>query len=365
MTKLGLFMMPVHPPEKSRTQCFDEDVELIVRADELGFTEAWVGQHHTLAWEPIPANDVFLANLIARTKQIKLCTGVTIVPQHHPANVAVRLALLDHLSHGRIMCGFGQGGVPTDWELFDLPDGKTQGLMTIEGLDMVLKLWAAEPPFDFKGDYWHIKIQSPNPALGIGQMVKPYQQPHPPIAMSIVKPGSMAARMAGQRGYIPVSSNLVSREVVVDHWQHYSAGAAETGRTPDRSMWRVGRSIVIGRTNEEAWDHALNGTFGRTFAYLIALLKDANILYLFKHDPDMPDDAVTPESAIRHVCIVGGPDEVQRQLHDLWHRSGGFGTLLMIAHDWDDRAKWLYTMDMLAKEIVPGMPTLEPVRTVS
>ncbi len=181
--------------------------------------------------------------------------------------------------------------------------------------------------------------------------------------MSIVKAGSLAARMAGQRGYIPVSTNLVSPLVINDHWQNYSAGAAETGRTTDRSMWRVSRSILIGKTNEEAWDHALNGTFGRTFEYLIALLRDSNILHLFKYDPEMPDEAVTVESAIKHVCIVGGPDEVLKQLHDLWDVTGGFGTLLMIAHDWDDRAKWLYSMDMLAKEIVPNMPTLEPAKT--
>jgi alkanesulfonate monooxygenase SsuD/methylene tetrahydromethanopterin reductase-like flavin-dependent oxidoreductase (luciferase family) len=359
--KLGLFMMPVHPPEKSRTLCYDEDVELIVHADEVGFTEAWVGQHHTLAWEPIPANDVFLSNLIARTKQIKLGTGVSIVPQHHPANIAVRLALLDHLSHGRIMCGFGQGGVPTDWELFDLPDPKTQGLMTMEGIDMVTKLWSAEAPFDFKGQFWHIKIQNPNPELGIGTILHPYQKPHPPIAMSMVKAGSMAARMAGQRGYLPISSNLVPRDVVKDHWERYAAGAAEAGRTADRGEWRVSRSILIGRTNEEAWDHALNGSFGRTFNYLKALLIDSNLIHLFKYDPDMPDDAVTAESAIKHVCIVGGPDEVLRQLHDLWDYTGGFGTLLMIAHDWDDRDRWLYSMDLLMKEIVPALPTLEKV----
>ena len=129
--KLGLFMMPVHPPEKPRTLCFEEDIELIVRADELGFTEAWIGQHHTVAWEPIPSNDVFIANVFPRTRTIRLGPGVSIIPQHHPANVAVRLALLDHLSHGRLNCGFGQGGVPTDHELFGLPDAQTQGLMTL------------------------------------------------------------------------------------------------------------------------------------------------------------------------------------------------------------------------------------------
>ncbi|MBI3942349.1 MAG: LLM class flavin-dependent oxidoreductase, partial [Chloroflexi bacterium] len=148
---LGLFMMPVHPPEKSRTECFAEDIELVEYAEELGFTEAWIGQHHTMAWEPIPANDLFIATMIPRTRRIRFGTGVSIVPQHHPANIAVRLAYLDHLSRGRLYCGFGQGGVPTDWELFNLPDGKTQGLMTVEGIDMVQRLWQADPPFDFKG----------------------------------------------------------------------------------------------------------------------------------------------------------------------------------------------------------------------
>jgi len=360
--KLGLFMMPVHPPEKPRTQCFDEDVELIVRADELGFTEAWLGQHHTLAWEPIPANDLFLANLIARTKHIKLCTGVSIVPQHHPANIAVRLALLDHLSHGRIMCGFGQGGVPTDWELFALPDGKTQGLMTVEGIDMVLKLWETEAPFDFKGQFWHLRIESVKPELGIGTLLKPYQKPHPPIAMSIMKGGSLAARMAGQRGYLPISTNLVLQTTVADHWKTYCEGALEAGQpTPDCAIWRVSRSVFVGRTKEEAWDHALNGTFGRSFEYMLTLMRNSNILHLVKHDPNLPDDEVTVEYALKHLCIIGDVDDCLRQFEALWDTTGGFGTFLMIAHDWDDQAKWLRSMELLAKEIIPAMPVLEKV----
>ena len=81
---LGLFMMPIHPPEKSRTECFEEDIELIVLADELGFKEAWIGQHHSVMWEPIPSNDLFISNLLPRTKNIRLGTGVSILTQHHP-----------------------------------------------------------------------------------------------------------------------------------------------------------------------------------------------------------------------------------------------------------------------------------------
>lgn len=359
--KLGLFMMPVHPPEKDRTQCFEEDIELVVRADELGFTEGWFGQHHTLAWEPIPANDLFIATLIPRTKNIKLGTGVSIVTQHHPANVAIRLAFLDHLSRGRIMCGFGQGGVPTDWELFDLPDGKTQGLMTVEAIDMILKLWQTDVPFDFQGQYYHLRIQSVNPALGIGTFLQPYQKPYPPVAMSIVRGGSMAARMAGQRGFIPISTNLVPRDTVVNHWQTYSSGATEAGLpTPDRRNWRVARSMFVADTTEEAWEHALNGTMARSFMYMRQLFIDTKIITLWKPDPTMTDEDVTVEYILKHVCIIGSPDECTRQIQSLYDQTGGFGTLLMVAHDWDNKTKWLHSMDLLAKEVIPALPTLEP-----
>ena len=357
--KLGIFMMPLHPPEKDRTQCFEEDIELVVNADELGFSEVWVGQHHTLAWEPIPSNDVFIANVLPRTKNIRFGTGVSILPQHHPVNVAVRLAYLDHLSRGRLNCGFGQGGVPTDWGLFDLPDPKTQGLMTVEGIDMILKLWQAEAPFEFKGDFWNIKIENPNHELGIGTLLKPYQKPHPPLAMSVIKGSSMAGRMAGQRGYIPLSTNLVPATTVAEHWSTYCAGAEEAGRPlPHRSIWRVSRSIYVGESKQEALAHTLNGTFARSFAYLIELIKAVDMLHLMKHDPNIPDDEVTPEYLVKQLCIVGDVDECIRQLMELWDVTGGFGTLLMIAQDWDDKAKWLRSTELLAKEVLPALPTV-------
>jgi alkanesulfonate monooxygenase SsuD/methylene tetrahydromethanopterin reductase-like flavin-dependent oxidoreductase (luciferase family) len=356
---LGLFMMPLHAPRKPRTQCFQEDIELVELADELGFTEAWVGQHHTVAWEPIPANDLFIAHMIPKTRRIRLGTGVSIVPQHHPANIAVRLAYLDHLSHGRLNCGFGQGGVPTDHELFNLPDPKTQGLMTVEGIDMILRLWEAEAPFDFEGKFWRIRIQSAIPELGVGTLLKPYQKPHPPIAMSVIRGTSLAARMAGARGYIPMSTNLVPGSTVAEHWSNYCAGAAEAGRPlPSRSTWRVSRGVFVAESNREAWQHAFSGTFAESFCYLISILKATNMLHLLKRDPAIADCDVTPEYALKHLSIIGDPPECIRQLRALWDETGGFGTLLMIAQDWDDKAKWVRSMDLLSKEVLPALPCI-------
>ncbi len=357
MMDLGLFMMPLHPPEKNRTQCFEEDIEIVVLADKLGFKEAWVGQHNTLAWEPIPSNEVFIANVLPRTQNIRLGAGVSLIPHHHPVNIALRQAFLDHLSRGRINCSFGQSGVPTDWTLYDLPEPRIQGLMTVEGIDLILKLWQSEAPFDFKGKYWNVSVNETNPKLGIGNILKPYQKPHPPIGMSIIKGDSMAARMAGQRGYMPLSTNLVPAVTVKQHWDTYCTGAEEAGkRVPDRSIWRISRSIFVGETNKEALNFAKNSQLTRSFEYLITLLKSAQMLHLMKHDPDVSDQDVTPDYLIKHLCIVGNVNKCIQQLEDLWEITGGFGTLMMIAYDWDDKPKWLNSMELLTKEVLPSLP---------
>jgi alkanesulfonate monooxygenase SsuD/methylene tetrahydromethanopterin reductase-like flavin-dependent oxidoreductase (luciferase family) len=357
--KLGLFMMPLHPPAKDRTTCFDEDLELVVLADQLGFAEAWVGQHHTAAWEPIPSNDVFIAHALPQTEQIRLGTGVTIITQHHPANVAVRLAYLDHLAKGRLNVGFGQGGVPTDWRLFDLPDPREQGLMTLEAMDIVLKLWKEEAPFEFNGKYWKVGMDQKRPELGLGELLRPYQKPHPPIAMSIVREESMAATTGGRRGFIPISINMAPVRKVKRQWERYCEGAADAGRPPpDRSNWRISRSIFVGESDEAAREHALNSPFADSLAYLRGMMAMAGMVDLLKQDPDMPDEAIDTEYIIDNIAVVGSVDTVTRRLQEIYDVTGGFGTLLMIAHDWHDRGKSIQSIRLLANEVVPALPTV-------
>lgn len=360
--KLGTFMMPIHPPEKSRTECMDEDTDFVVYADELGFTEVWCGHHITLEWEPIVSNDVFLANLIARTKNIILAPGVSVLPQHHPANVAARVAMLDHLSHGRLYWGFGQGGVPTDWEIFGLPDPKVQGEMTGEAYNMILKLWTLDPPFKLEGKFWTIKVENPDHELKMGYTLKPYQKPHPPIGMTMVSGKSRSGLIGGKNKYMPLSTNLVNKHTVAEHWQTYREGAQEAGNgEPDRDIWRISRSIYVGESNDEAWEYCCNSTFGASFHYMINLLRRAKMLHLMKLDPDMPDEQITVEYVLRNICIIGDKQSCIEQLEELWEITGGYGTLLMIKHDFDDTARWKRCMELLANEIVPAMPCIEKV----
>ena len=167
----------------------------------------------------------------------------------------------------------------------------------------------------------------------------------------------MAARTAGQRGYIPISTNLVPFSTVARQWEVYCEGAAEGGQPPpDRANWRVSRSIYVGDSTQEARQHCLNGSFARSYGYLIKVLTSLNMLPLMKRDLEMPDEAVTPEYCMDELAIVGDVDECTRQLNELYEVSGGFGTLLMIAQDWDDKGKWHQSIERLAKDVVPQLP---------
>jgi limonene 1,2-monooxygenase len=92
--------MPLHPPGSNPTQTLDHDLEQIVMLDQLGYQEAWIGEHFTTVWENIPAPDLFIATAIPLTKNIVLDTGVSCMPNHNPFMIAQRIAQLDHQAHG-------------------------------------------------------------------------------------------------------------------------------------------------------------------------------------------------------------------------------------------------------------------------
>ena len=118
--KLGLFNMPLHPPGRLHADTYDEDVELMACADELGYSEAWIGEHFTTEWENMPAPDLFIARALGATKNLVMGTGVSLLAFHDPIMIAHRMAMLDHLARGRFFFGIGSGGVPTDSEMFGM-----------------------------------------------------------------------------------------------------------------------------------------------------------------------------------------------------------------------------------------------------
>ena len=209
--KLGMLMMPLHRPERPFLTVLREDQEAIVLADGLGFAEVYVGEHYSNKPEQITSPFIFLATLIERTRQIKFGTGVINLPQQHPAIVAAHAAMFDQLTEGRFIFGIGPGGSPGDFEMFKLNNPPDRPKMMQESIETILKIWSQEPPYEFPGGYWDFRIKDAYRSdLGVGVMARPYQTPHPPIAVSIMSPRSGSARTAGAHGWIPISANFTA-----------------------------------------------------------------------------------------------------------------------------------------------------------
>jgi len=354
--RLGMFMMPLHKPGTDYTTMFQRDYEAVRICDELGFDEAWVGEHYSARVEPITNPLQFLASLIYTTKSIKLCTGVLALAHHHPAKTAGDLAMFDHMSGGRLILGIGPGGLPSDFELFGLNDPPERGQRMLDCLDIMQRIWASDPPYDIKGKYWHVKItETYAPDLDIGIMPKPLQPGGPRIVTSAMNPYSGMAGLAGEKGWGVITANFNPIGHALTHWERYCSGAEQAGRTPDRDNWWLARSIVVADTNQAADEYLTrpDNSVGDYYRYLRVQFERANLLPILKRDKDMLDEAVTDDYCIDEMVVKGDPQTVADQLCAQIDRTGPFGGLLCAYHDWHDQAFWRHSYELLANEVMP------------
>ena len=359
--RAGFFTMPSHPPERDLREGHEFDLQNIRWADELGYEEGWVGEHHTAPWEPHPAPDFLVLEGFRQTKNIRLGPGGFLLPYHHPAELANRVAMMDHLGQGRLNFGVAASGLPSDWSMFNVDGMSGQNReMTREALEIILRLWGDEEEFDHQGQYWHVS----KPAEMFGFLrphLKPLQNPHPPIGVAGLNKGSDTLKLAGERGFIPMSLNL-NPAYVGSHWEAVEEGARRTGRTPDRNDWRMVREVFVAETDAEAWRLAVEGPMGRMMGeYFLPLLANFGFLEFLKHEPDVPDSEVTVEYCARHNWLIGSPSTVQEKLEAVYEDVGGFGMLLVFCFDYQDNPQaWHDSLGMLQKEVMPKLAHLKP-----
>ncbi len=361
--KFGLFMMPLHPPTRPPAESYDEDLELVRRGDRLGFSEIWIGEHMQLPWENMPTPELFIARALGETDQIVFGTGVVLLHLHDPIQVAHRIAMLDHLAKGRFMFGVGSGATPSDAEMLRIDDAPEalRARMT-EGIDLILRLWE-EGPFDFDGQFYSMGKPQDRPELEMSFHLRPYQQPHPPIAVAGGSVRSSTLELAGERGWVPLSASLVHASLLGINWESIQAGADRAGRTASRADWRIAKQVYVAETTEQARKEAMEGALARDFTdYWMKLIgNSARGVGTFKYDQSIPDEDVTAEYMLENYWIVGDPDHCIQEIKTMYEQAGGFGTLLIQTDDWGNgNAQFYRSMELLANEVLPAVKHLEP-----
>jgi limonene 1,2-monooxygenase len=337
--RFGIFLAPFHPVGQNPTLALERDIELVVRLDQLGFDEAWFGEHHSAGYEIIASPEVFIGVLSQRTTHIRLGTGVSSLPYHHPFMLADRMVLLDHLTRGRVMFGVGPGALPSDAFMMGI-DPMNQRDMMEEALEAILALLDGGEPVTREASWFTLRDAR--------LQLRPYTHPRFEVAVAAqISPAG--PRAAGRFGLSLLSIGATSAggfDVLGSHWQVMEERAVEFGTEVDRRAWRLVGPMHIAETEQQARADVKYGLaqWVDYFERVAALPLAPGTL-----DPDKMVDALMETG----FAVVGTPALAIAQIERLIEQSGGFGTYLLMAHEWADREATLRSYELFAREVVP------------
>ena len=196
-------------PQLDDHAVIEETIEQICLADEMGFDYVWFVEHHFLTtFSMSPCPEVIFGALSRLTKNIRLGFGVVILPYHHPIRVAERVAMVDHLSGGRVDLGTGRSAA---YEQTGMGiDPRETREMWEESLQMIPKIWDADY-FEWEGKYWNVPPRQVLP--------KPYQQQHPPIWVAALQPATY--ELAAEKGIGVMALGISAPSVLAPHISAY------------------------------------------------------------------------------------------------------------------------------------------------
>jgi limonene 1,2-monooxygenase len=344
----GIFSMPEHAPWSNWNLAYDIDLQKIQIAEQLGFSEYWVGEHHAGGYENVPTPEYYIARASAVTSTIRLGTGTVNLPYHDPFVVAERLAFLDQLTKGRLIYGVGGGGLPFDQELFGT--GPTAGARFDESISVIERLWTSTERFSHHGEFYSFEDRE--------IQVRPYQNP-PPIAVAGLR-NLNKYELCGDKGYSPMSMYYVRPHSIAgmdalsldDQISAASVAAERAGRDPEepRRNWRVLREVYVSDSREKAIEELRLG-HKYSYDYILAL----GIGDLIKDRPDMEIEEMTFEWMIDSFpMIIGSPDDCIRQIQQLEADTGGFGTLILNDRNWVTLDQWKRSKELFMRYVAPA-----------
>lgn len=343
--KFGAFMPPIHPPGNSVTVDLGRDLELIEWMDELGFNEVAIGEHHSGGHEIVTSPEVFIATAAQRTKHIHLGTGVASLAYRHPLLIADTITMLDHLTRGRVFFGVGPGSLPGDARMMGV-DYRDNRRRMEESMDAIMHLFTSDEPLNVDRGWFKFVDGLLN--------YKPYQRPHPPIAVaSVASPGG--PRIAGKYG-LPLLSltgnNHVNMQILADHWIIMEQRAVEFGvAPPPREDWRIVGPMHIAESREQAEKDVEYG-LAKWMKYFFRLPVE-----FFKLRDELGNEVENASDVdiIRGTGfgVIGTPEDAIAHIERLQEKTGGFGRFMFLQHQWADRRGTKNSMDLFANHVIP------------
>ena len=340
--RFGIFLAPFHAPTgQNPTTALARDVATVKLLDDLGYDEAWIGEHHSCGVEIIAEPAIFIAHVAQETRHIKLGTGVLSLPYHNPLWVADRMILLDHLTRGRVMLGLGPGALPTDAAMIGIDPAEQREALEHD-TDVVMHLLLNDEPISVETKRYKL--------VNARCQLRPYSDPCFEVAIAAIA-SPAGPRIAGKHGLGLLSVGATMQggfDALALHWGVMEQRAQEFGTVANRDTWRLVGPMHLAETKAQALKDVEYG-IEAWFDYL-------------QHTAAAPQFHPLGDTLQERidwvnqsgVGVIGTPDEAVQQIERLWHQSnGGFGAYLMMAHDWTNWEATKKHYELFAKHVMP------------
>jgi limonene 1,2-monooxygenase len=337
----GTFIAPYHRLGDNPQLSMRRDLELIQRCDELGFHEAWVGEHHSAAWENIADPALILAVAGDRTKYIRLGSGVVSLPYHHPMMVADRYVQLDHMTNGRAMLGVGPGALVSDAVMMGI-EPVTQRSRMDEALGVIVRLLNGEV----------VTHRSDWMTLNEAQLqLLPVNGSMPIAVASTTSPAGMMSAGRNGVGVLSLGAGLIGgKKDLAAQWAIGQEAAAAAGHELRREEWRLVLRAHLADSREQAMQEVREG-------------RDYERNNYYRRVAGMKNDTTLEQEIEEDTSLVGTPDDMIAAIERLQELTGGFGGFLVLANDWANRERTLYSYELMARYVVPHFSRmLDPLR---
>ena len=334
--RFGVFLAPFHPLNENPTLFFERDLETIELFDRLGFEECWIGEHHSGGFETIGAPECMIAAAAERTRWIKLGAGVKSLPFHHPFMVADTMVQLDHMTRGRVLFGVGPGALPSDVAQMGIDPRHARRMME-ESLDAIMELLAGKR-VTATTDWFKLRDAKLQHAC--------YTRPRMEMAVTSIR-SPAGAMAAGKHGLGLLSLGGVSDQALAayrQNWRVCEETAAVHGKTVERKNFRVAIQMHLAESRERAKQDVEYG--------LNAWAKYAqDILSASPVPRDVTD--VFGFLTENKRAVIGTPDDAIAAIERAQAGAGGFGTVLLMAHDWADWEATNRSYELFARYVIP------------
>jgi len=346
--KFGIFYelsVPRPWDGESEKRVYDNALEQVALADELGFDSVWAVEHHFLEeYSHCSAPEIFLTACAMRTKKMRVGHGIVVcVPEfNHPIRVAERAAVLDIVSGGRLEFGTGRSATWVELGGFRANPDETKKTWD-EFVRCIPKMWTQER-FGYEGRAFSMPTRAVLP--------KPYQKPHPPMWVAVTSPGTeidAAERGMGSLGL--TFGSFKEQEDKISNYRRIIANCEPVGQFVNNQVSTV-NFLFTHEDTETGNKHGrrLLGTFNFLASQLVAAretypsksYQSLGLLPTLRREAAGPgDDAGVPEG-----IAIGDPERVLRACK-MWESVGV------------DRINFLLN----ANETVPQEMVLNSLRT--